>query len=321
MGKRILFITSTRIGDAVLSTGLLAELLRENPDARVTVACGPAAAPAFEALPGLERIIVLEKMRYSLHWVSLWRRSVLRLWDILVDLRNAPLTYLIPALRHYRMGRADDGQHRMRLLARVLGRPEAMLRPSLWTSSAHEARAAELIPSGGPVLAIGPTANWRAKTWRQERFTDLTARLTGPGGIAAGARVAVFGHGSERDGVAEFIGSIPAERRIDLVGHTSLLEAYACLKRCRLYVGNDSGLMHMAAASGTPTLGLFGPSPDALYAPWGEHCAVVRGLGYRESFPADFDHRTSDTLMDSLSVDAVCDAAAALLEKVEGAAA
>ncbi|MCZ6607749.1 MAG: glycosyltransferase family 9 protein, partial [Alphaproteobacteria bacterium] len=73
---RILFITATRVGDAVLSTGLLDHLIRENPDARVTVACGPMAAPLFEAVPNLERIIVLEKQAFSLHWVRLWAACV-----------------------------------------------------------------------------------------------------------------------------------------------------------------------------------------------------------------------------------------------------
>ncbi len=64
---------------------------------------------------------------------------------------------------------------------------------------------------------------------------------------------------------------------IDLVGKVDLLTAYACLKRARLFVGNDSGLMHLAAAAGAPTLGLFGPSDERLYAPWGPRARVLRG--------------------------------------------
>ena len=88
------------------------------------------------------------------------------------------------------------------------------------------------------------------------------------------------------------------------MGNLDLLQAYACLKRCSLYVGNDSGLMHLAAASGIPTLALFGPTPDLLYAPWGDYTSVVRTkAGMEEIFPEKFDHRASDSLMDSLSVD------------------
>ena len=72
--------------------------------------------------------------------------------------------------------------------------------------------------------------------------------------------------------------SVPRDRCIDLVGREELIVAYAALKRARLFVGNDSGLMHLAAAAGAPTLGLFGPSDEALYAPWGARARTVRGV-------------------------------------------
>src|SRR5689334_23968356 len=80
----ILFITATRIGDAVLSTGLLAHLVERYPGAAVTIAAGPVAAPLFEAVPGLARRIVLEKRRWSGHWLMLWRATVATRWDLVV---------------------------------------------------------------------------------------------------------------------------------------------------------------------------------------------------------------------------------------------
>ena len=92
-----------------------------------------------------------------------------------------------------------------------------------------------------------------------------------------------------------------------------MLTVYACLERCAFYVGNDSGLMHLAAASGIPTLGLFGPSKESLYAPWGPRTAVVRTPEkFEELFGPDFDHRTSDSLMDTLTVDMAEEGARAL---------
>src|SRR4029077_8989346 len=88
------------------------------------------------------------------------------------------------------------------------------------------------------------------------------------------------------------------------VGRTDLLTAAAVLRRSALFIGNDTGLMHIAAAVGTPTLGLFGPSPIAQYAPWGASTAVVRtSVPPEEMFGPDFDHRTTETLMDSLTVE------------------
>src|SRR5258707_2824930 len=64
---RVLFITATRIGDAVLSTGLLSHLVERHPAARFTIAAGPAAAPLFEAVPPLEPLLVVAQRRWSLH--------------------------------------------------------------------------------------------------------------------------------------------------------------------------------------------------------------------------------------------------------------
>ena len=311
---RLLFVTSTRVGDAILSTGVLARLLDENPGAEVTIACGPAAASLFEAVPGVTRVIVLDKMIGSLHWAYLWAQTAGRCWDVLVDLRNAPMTYLIGARKRYRMTRSrGEDVHRVNLLARVIGAENDPPAPKMWLDAARRAKARQLIPDGGPVLAIGPTANWVGKQWRGQSFAELIQRLTAPDGILPGARVAIFGRDDERPMALPVIESVPKDRLLDLVGRIDLLTVYACLERSALYIGNDSGLMHLAAASGTPTLGLFGPSQAKLYAPWGDLCDHVQAsLAYDEIFPENFDHRNTDTLMDSLSVDQAEQAARAL---------
>jgi ADP-heptose:LPS heptosyltransferase len=242
-------------------------------------------------------------MPYSLHWLRLWALTVGRLWDLIVDLRNAPVTTLLWRKRRRAIGRDNGKQHRVVRLARVfdLSEPPA---PRLAADAAARQSAMKLIPAGGAVLAVGPTANWRAKTWRAENFADLIARLTAPDGVLPRARIAIFGRDDERPSAISLLETIPRERCLDMVGGLDLLTVYACLERCAFYVGNDSGLMHLAAASGIPTLGLFGPSKDALYAPWGPRTAVVRTPeDFEHIFPPNFDHRTSASLMDSLTVD------------------
>jgi ADP-heptose:LPS heptosyltransferase len=167
------------------------------------------------------------------------------------------------------------------------------------------------------VLGIGPTANWPGKTWRAERFVELVRRLTGPGAAFAGARVAVFAAPHEHAQAAPILAAIPSGRLIDLTGQADLLTVAAALRRTQLFVANDTGLMHMAAAVDVPVLGLFGPSPAALYAPWGERCAVAQTeRSYQALVGApDFDHRAGITLMDTLSVDAVEAGAVALARR------
>ena len=299
----ILFVTATRIGDAVLSTGLLSHLVARHPGARLTIAAGPVAAPLFEAVPGVERVIALRKRRFALHWPALYARAAPRRWDLVVDLRGSALAWMLRAGERRVMAKGDPAEHRVRQLGRLfdLDPPPA---PMLWTMPRHERATDALLPPGGPVLAIGPAANWRGKQWRAERFAELAQRLTAGEGPLPGARVAVMAAAHERAQAAPLLAAMPPSRVIDLVGRTDPLTAAAVLRRAALFVGNDTGLMHIAAASGAPTLGLFGPSPDRQYAPWGPATAVVRTtLAPEAMFPPGFDHRTTDTLMDSLTVE------------------
>ena len=317
----ILFVTATRIGDAVLSTGLLAHLIERHPDARLTIAAGPVAAPLFGAVPGLERVVVMEKRRWSSHWLSFYGAVATRRWDLVVDLRGSALAWLLRAGDRKVMAKGDRHEHRVRQLARLfyLDPPPS---PRLWTAPQHEQAASTLISSGAPLLAIGPAANWPGKQWRAERFAELARRLTASGGALPGGRIAVLAAPHERHLAEPVLEAFPDGRCLDLVGRTDLLTAAAVLRRCAMFIGNDTGLMHIAAASSTPTLGLFGPSPVAQYAPWGPLTAWVCSADPREAmFGPGFDHRTTGTLMDGLSVDAAEAAAHRLWRSVERAAA
>ena len=81
MGEPLLY---PRIGDAVLSSGLIRRLHDEIPNARFTIAAGPLAAPLFADTPGLERVIVMDKEKGGGHWFRLWRQVRGRQWGMIV---------------------------------------------------------------------------------------------------------------------------------------------------------------------------------------------------------------------------------------------
>lgn len=314
---RILFITSSRIGDAVLSSGLLDHLRKAHPQARFTIVAGPAAAPLFTAFPALERIIPLPKRRFRMHWVALWRELAGIAWEIIVDLRRSAVSYLLRRGVLHRMPNSPPGLHAVQRFAATLDMQDAPPAPAVWTGPADERIAAAKIPAGGPVLGIGPTANWPGKIWPCDRFAELALRLTGRLGALPGARIAVFGGPDERGQIGRLFDRLGDRETMDIFG-VSLTEAAACLRRCRLFVGNDSGLMHLAAACGTPTLGLFGPSQTKVYAPWGDLTAAVRTPeSYEELISGPgYDHRTTGSLMHGLTVDTAEAAAIALWRRV-----
>lgn len=310
---RILFVTASRIGDAVLSTGLLALLAETHLGARFTVACGAPAAGLFAPAPFVERVIPMVKRKRAGHWWDLWRQVAGTWWSQVVDLRGSAIAYAVPTLRRRVLKSSWEPKHRLVHLSSVLGldRP---LAPVLWNTPEQIARAESLLPPGPPVLAVGPTANWGAKQWPGDRFAAVVERLTASDGMLPGARVAVFGADSERPAAQGLIDRIAPERRIDLVGQVDLATVHACLRRASFYIGNDSGLMHIAAASGVPTLGLFGPSSEVFYGPFGARCASVRGPRSFEDIchAPDYDYRSQDCMMLDLDVDTVVGAAETL---------
>jgi ADP-heptose:LPS heptosyltransferase len=276
---RILFITASQVGDAVLSTGLLDHLIRTWPHAKVVVACGPVSEGIFACMPNRSSTIVLTKRRLSLHWWELWRKVAGQRWDIVVDLRGSAFSWLVWTKRRFVMRGGRQPGHRLAHLGTLLGLDPSPL-PVAWFGQTERARAAALLPGEGAWIGLGPTANWDRKVWPAERFVALYRALTVPGAPLEGARAAILGGpGARERAMATPVLAALGNCAVDLVGGLSLPEVAAVLARCALFVGNDSGLMHLSAATGTPTLGLFGPSRVEQYAPAGRHTATAVSPG------------------------------------------
>jgi lipopolysaccharide export system permease protein len=314
---RILFISSNRIGDAVLTTGLLAWLEAAHPKARFTIVCGPVAADLFRAVPRLERLIVLKKKKYHGHWFDLWQQCIGTRWDLIVDLRNSLVARLLLAQRKAYKPAQPSGRHKVEDLASLLNLspPPA---PRLWLDKTAKLRAEALIPSGltQPLLALAPAANWPPKQWPIECFIELAKKLTAEGEPLAEAKLLIVAAPHEREQLLPLLNAFPAGRIIDAIGN-DLLTVAACLQKARLFIGNDSGLMHIAAAMGTPTLGLFGPGHENIYGPWGEKTAIVRTPESASELFARLPYAGAfaPLLMGSLTVAAVYDAAQGLIKK------
>jgi ADP-heptose:LPS heptosyltransferase len=273
---RILFIASSRIGDAVISTGILEQLRLDHPQARITVAVGVVAQDVFAHLPQLERRIVFDKERFDFHWLRLWLKLVGHVWDIVVDVRGSGLAYFLMAKRRKSIRGGRRPGRRYTQLGTAMGLNPAPL-PVAWTNAADAERADALLPTGKKLIGLGPTANWDPKIWPAARFAEIFRHLAE--GRLHGAQAVVFAGPGEQERLlaAAVLALLPDA--IDLAGKLSLTEVAACMRRLDLFIGNDSGLMHLAAAAGTPTLGLFGPTHASQYAPAGPRAAVVAAPG------------------------------------------
>jgi heptosyltransferase III len=308
---RVLFITANRIGDAILSTGLLRHTVAAYPEAKITIACGPLCTDLFIGVPNLERIITLPKQSWNRHWLKLWWECWAYRWDVIIDLRNSLVSRILSHGKLFAYAGAQPEAHKVlqnAAIMRLVPPPE----PKIWLSADQQAAAHALL-GDAPFIALGPAANWPPKQWPAEYFVAL-AQLFLADPAYAQHKFLVLAAAHEHAQIAPLLAALPPERCVPLIGG-SLAVAAAALARAALYIGNDSGLMHLAAACGTPTLGLFGPGYEKLYGPWGTHTLALRTPESTADLLARLPNPAANTpnLMASLAVERVWIAAQNLL--------
>ena len=300
----ILFITSTRIGDAILSTGILSWLHEQYPEDGITIACGGPASKVFGEGPNLEALHIIRKQRNHGHWWQLWRAMVPRKWRVVVDLRRSAMPWLLLAGKRYSVPYDRAGRHRVELNASMFGIPPQ--NPKIWTAPEHRETAEKLLAGAKTPVALAVGANWAGKTWPADRFAALADSIRQMKAFAPGAEIVLVGGPDEREAGAALLENQDGGRVIDGFG-LDILSTYELLKRCRLMVANDSAMMHLAAASGIPTIGLFGPTKDQHYRPWGENGYVIRTPDSADALMARLrtDPASVSTLMEGITVDDV----------------
>lgn len=312
---RILVVGYGAIGDTVFFLPVVEALRKANPGARLVWLSNPAPV-ADELIPATG--LADEVWRWEARGGDPAGRAALNAriaagrFDLAVLSLGAPAHDLLPSLagiplvaghrRPWRGARSFvalgdyaraavvnraaavlPGEHalaRNLRLAAALGAPvPAAPRPALPVPEAARARAAELlrgVPEAFAALHLGPTGNQYGKMWAPERFADLSRRLA----AAWGAPPVLVGSAEETEAETRFRAA-GGSAAASLVGKTGLLETFAVLERAALLVSNDTGPAKAAAALGTPTATLWGPSDPAEFrSPWdpGRHLDVRTGV-------------------------------------------
>ncbi|MBN9480148.1 MAG: glycosyltransferase family 9 protein [Bordetella sp.] len=312
----ILYIAEADAEEAVLSSGALAHLVEAIPQATFTVVGSPASAPLFADLPRLQRLIVLDRDgRWD--WIALWNQVRETNWGLVVDMRGSTLSGKLRRQRRAVRGKAQLGVHLVEQAARTLQLDEIPA-PKLFIGRDNQEAADALIPPGdGPILAVGPGADWIGKRWPADRYAKVAISLLGEGGPLAGGRLMIVGEEADRDAARTVRSAVKRERVIELQGRLTRLQTAAALSRATLYLGGDSLWTQLAVAAGAPAVAVFGPSDETLKRPWTG--VAVRGPRTLQEF-RDLDPRLNQHIqhMMDLPYERVLKAAKRLLAEREG---
>lgn len=267
---KILVITLSNIGDALMTTPVLEALHRRYPDALIDLVADRRSSEVFTHCPYRGRVVFKEKRagwRGTLQLVRALRHTR---YDLIVDLRTDGLAYLLRARRRLtKWHRQERGLHAVEQHMGVIAALGGTDIPAthIWLTAQLESEAAQRLESlpGRRWLALGPGANWEPKIWPLTRFKDLAEHVQNDFDA-----IVLLGGPNDAERCDFLSRTLPLET-LNLAGKTNLLQAAAVLARMRIFVGNDSGLGHIASAVGTPTLTLFGPGEPQRYHPWGGH--------------------------------------------------
>ena len=303
---KVLFITSTRIGDAVLSTSVLKHINNKFPHCSLYIATGNLPALLFKNFNNVKEVFILRKDFFKTHWLKLWIKTFFNNWDIIIDLRGSIISYLLFHRKRYIYKSINKNIHRLdelALLMKIKSLPLPYI-PILKNDTKKISK--DFLKLNNPI-AIGASANWPAKIWPSKMFVKLIKKMLKDKKIGKGRTIVFFGSLKDRQNIKKITKYLKNFKTINFCGKLNLIEVASYLKKCKIFIGNDSGLMHIASATGIPTLGLFGPSLEIRYSPKGKNAHYIRTKKTFNQLTGkkNFDWNTKKNLMNSLSANDV----------------
>lgn len=300
--RNILIRSTNWIGDAVMTTPAVRSIRRNFPEAKVTLLALPWVADLFRACPHIDHIFLYEKqgrhqgLRGKLRLAAELRQEN---YDLSILLQNAFEAALITFLARIpvRGGYTTDGRglllthgvrkhpeigrkhqvHYYQEMLEGLGLQRGENSPELFLDPAAEQEADALIREAlqgkdVPIIGLNPGAAYGpAKCWPAAKYAELAGHLA----EKTGGLLVIFGTATDKQAAAE-ISIAAGERVLDLTGKTSLAQALACIARCSVFVSNDSGLMHVAAALDRPLVAVFGSTDHVATGPYSDKATIVR---------------------------------------------
>ena len=267
---KILFICSNLIGDTILSSGVINYFVDQNKDAKLTFVVGQTAAPLLKNYKNIENIIVFKKRKFNLHWFEIFQKTFKTKWDIVVDFRSSAISYLLRNNKKYIFKKHQNIHHIEQLNSSFGFNCSNLFIP---ISDDEKNKANYDLDKSFIHIVIFPGGNWSPKVWSSDNFNAIMKLLLNK---YNNIKFILVGSFEEKNKFYnKLIKGIKEELIIDLFGYNLTLTS-AYMQKSNIFIGNDSGLMHLAVANKLRVVSLFGPTNDKIYGPYGSDDIVIR---------------------------------------------
>ena len=281
---KILIISSNLIGDTILSTGVVNYFNKKFPKAKFTFLVGPSAGQVYENFPSKDKIILVNKKRFNLHWFYMYKKVCKTKWDIVIDFRSSLISHLLKKKKKF-IFKKNKNLNQVDQLKSFFNINNFLL--TIHTNNKEEIEIKHKINKNYKYVVLFPGGNWQPKIWSINNFNKLIHLLNKK---FFNLKFVIVGSFKEKEIYFENIKKdLPNDLFVDLMGK-SLAYTSAYMKKSNLFIGNDSGLMHLSIASKLKTIALFGPTNDKIYGHQNLNSFVVRTKERYE----DFDINTID---------------------------
>ena len=267
---KILFICSNLIGDTILSSGVINYFVDQNKDAKLTFVVGQTAAPLLKNYKNIENIIVFQKRKFNLHWFEIFQKTFKTKWDIVIDFRSSAISYLLRNNKKYIFKKHQNIHHIEQLNSSFGFNCSNLYIP---ISDDEKNKVNYDLDSSFIHIVIFPGGNWSPKVWSSDNFNAIMKLLLNK---YNNIKFILVGSLEEKNKFYnKLIKGIKEELIIDLFGYNLTLTS-AYMQKSNIFIGNDSGLMHLAVANKLRVISLFGPTNDKIYGPYGSDDIVIR---------------------------------------------
>ena len=278
--KKILVFSFSFIGDAVLSTAVIQPLRKHFPEAHITFLVGPHAFDLLATDPNIDATLIYDNRGEHTGWkgrlrlIKTLRRDK---FDLVVNLRDS-LTARCIGAEHWGMVHGESNRHAVTRYLEVLQRHNVDItdaHPHLQLTEDEQAMAHCFLTEAGItserlLIGIHPGGNWEYKLWSATNYALVANALC----KEQNAAILLFAGPNERElqkQVSEMMDIPPI-----LVQTENLRHLAALISTCDVYIGNDTGPMHIASAVDTPVVALFGSTNHIRSGPYGEKHSVVQ---------------------------------------------